>query len=168
MCRCNRLNIIFCLNGFNSSIFFKIIRPIIFSAVKKVIFTPSRKFSTVQEPFHSHGSFPESWKFSANKKVFAKKFLLDQRSFPQTKIFKESKKFLQANFLTLRIQKGFTLQKLSTHNKRFLTHFMRLVFFIHPENMENQSFQRVLKKNMESKCVTWKSFARLLLFWLKK
>ena len=47
------------------------------------------------------------------------------------------------SFLTLEIHAS----KLSIHKKRFLTHFMTLVFFIPPEIMKNQRFLKDLEKN---------------------
>ena len=46
---------------------FKIIRFIIFSAVKKVSFPESIKFSLIEEFFLSKGTFPQSRIFSAKK-----------------------------------------------------------------------------------------------------
>ena len=46
---------------------FKIIRPIIFSAVKKVSFPESINFSLIKEFFLSQGTFPQSRIFSAKK-----------------------------------------------------------------------------------------------------
>ena len=37
---------------------FKIVRPIIFSAVKKARFSQSMKFSLIKEFFHSQGNIP--------------------------------------------------------------------------------------------------------------
>ena len=65
-------------------------------------FSLSRDFSTVRKLFHSQKTFPQGRNFFTNNKVFRKQesfsheFFLDQRSFPQTKIFTQSKKFLQA------------------------------------------------------------------------
>ena len=42
---------------------FKIIRPIIFSTVKKVSFPQSRNFSLVKELFHNQGPFSQSRNF---------------------------------------------------------------------------------------------------------
>ena len=70
---------------------FRIIRLIIFSAVEKVIFPHSRKFSTknfylIKEVFQKHRSFPQSNKFYA--KMFStnirKNVFYKQWSFPQT------------------------------------------------------------------------------------
>ena len=70
---------------------FRIIRLIIFSAVEKVIFPQSRKFSTknfylIKEVFHKHRSFLQSNKSYA--KMFSTKIRKNvfnkQRSFPQT------------------------------------------------------------------------------------
>ena len=74
------------------------------------------------ELFPSHGkNSPQSRKFSINKKFFSKKkFCLDQGSFPETNTSTQSKQFSSkkdkkvATLLTLKIQKGFSLQKLST------------------------------------------------------
>ena len=92
---------------------FKIIRPIIFSAVKKVSFPQSKEFSLIEEFFHSQGNFPPkhfTWsrKFSTNRDVFHDFFFFfDQRNFPQTKNFSTSKNlffdqgsFPQTNTLT--------------------------------------------------------------------
>ena len=49
---------------------FKIIRPIIFSAVKKVSFPQQRNFPTVKELFHNQGIFPQSKNISTVKKLF--------------------------------------------------------------------------------------------------
>ena len=55
---------------------FKIIRSIIFSAVKKVslhsqgTFLQSRNFSTVKKLLHSQGNFPQSGKFSTVVEIF--------------------------------------------------------------------------------------------------
>ena len=70
---------------------FRIIRLIIFSAVEKVIFPQSRKFSTknfylIKEVFHKHRSFLQSNKSYA--KMFSTKIRKNvfnkQRRFPQT------------------------------------------------------------------------------------
>ena len=47
----------------NLELAFKIIRPIIFPAIKKISFPQSRNFSTIKELFHSQGTFPQSCKF---------------------------------------------------------------------------------------------------------
>ena len=60
---------------------FKIIGPIIFSAVKEVNFLRSRNFSSFKELFHSQGTFPQK-DFYLIKTIFHK-----QESFLQTKIF---------------------------------------------------------------------------------
>ena len=80
---------------------FKIIRPIIFSAVKKVSFPQSRKFCAVKELFHSQGNFPQfkeifhnqrilplSWKFSTIKRFFH-----SRGNFLQTKFLHSQKVF---------------------------------------------------------------------------
>ena len=87
---------------------FKIIRSIIFSAVKKVslhsqgTFLQSRNFSIVKKLLHSQGNFPQSRKFSTIREVFhscgnfsqmwnfPQIFFLDKGSFSQTKIFTQS------------------------------------------------------------------------------
>ena len=82
---------------------FEIIRPIIFSAVKKVTFPQSRKFSTVKNFFSTVKDyvFPQSRRFSAVKEILnsqgnfthsmnistVKKFFHSQRNFPQSRIF---------------------------------------------------------------------------------
>ena len=116
------------------AIAFKISRPIIFSAVKKVNFLWSRNFSSVKELSHSGITSSQSRNFSRNKKVFLKKkkkYLIkeifykqesflqtktfsDQGSSPQLNIFRRSRQFSGnkdqkgLTFLTLKIQKGFT------------------------------------------------------------
>ena len=97
---------------------FKIIRSIIFYAVKKVSLPQSRKFFLIKEFFHSQGTFTQTRKFTTVKELFldqetfpqsrnfstvkellhshesfSQKFLLDQGSFQQTKIFIQSKWF---------------------------------------------------------------------------
>ena len=49
---------------------FKIIRPIVFSAVRKVSFPQSRKFFTIVESFHNQGIFPQSRKFCTKKDFY--------------------------------------------------------------------------------------------------
>ena len=65
-------------------------------------FPQSRKVSTkkilITRIFHCQGNFPQKnlldqGNFSTNREVFQKFFFLDQGSFPQTKIFTQSKKF---------------------------------------------------------------------------
>ena len=51
---------------------FKIIRPIIFSAVKKVNFPLSRNFSTIKGLFYSQGTIPQSRDFSTIKELLQK------------------------------------------------------------------------------------------------
>ena len=57
---------------------FKIIRPIIFSAVKEVNYPQSRNFSTVKEIFFDQGNVPESRKsqgiFPQSRKLSTKNF----------------------------------------------------------------------------------------------
>ena len=67
---------------------FKIIRSIIFSAVKKINFPQSRKFSTVKKIFLDQGTLPQSRKFFAGKEIFHK-----QGIFTHTNIFPCSRKF---------------------------------------------------------------------------
>ena len=66
-------------------------------------FWQSRNLSTIKEFYHSPESFPQSWNFSTvngifhkkkytNKKVFHEIFFLRLSSFPQTKLFTQSKK----------------------------------------------------------------------------
>ena len=84
---------------------FKIIKPIIFSTVRKVSFPQSKKFSLVKEFFHSQGNFPQTSKFSTklfflpHTKKFStdQVFFLDQGSFLQTKIFTQPKKLCGRN-----------------------------------------------------------------------
>ena len=57
----------------NLELAFKIIRPIIFPAIKKISFPQSRNFSTIKELFHSQGTFPKS-----------KKLFHSQGTFPQS------------------------------------------------------------------------------------
>ena len=63
------------------------IRPIIFSAVKKVNFPHSRKFSSINKLFHSQGTFPQTRTF------IHKNVLLDKRNFPQRRKFFTNKFF---------------------------------------------------------------------------
>ena len=95
---------------------FKIIRPIIFSAVKKVSF-PQFLISENSLFFHSQGIFQQSWKFSTNKKLFHKKnstnkevflkvFFLDLRKFPQRFLYSQKK------FTSNKDQKGSLKAKL--------------------------------------------------------
>ena len=86
---------------------FKIITPIIFSAVKKVSFPQSRKFSTIKEIFqsikfstikeifHSQENFPQSRKFSKVKEIFH-----SQGNFQQSRDFSTVVKMFhsQGNF----------------------------------------------------------------------
>ena len=124
-------------------------------------FSLSRNFSTVKKLFHSQKTFLQWRNLFTNKKVFRKQesfsheLFLDQRSFPQTKIFTQSKKFLQAKkkevvtFLTLKIQKGFKLKKLSTHKKHFLTHFNTLCHLVTSKIEAFKGFRkRLLKLNV--------------------
>ena len=67
---------------------FKIIRPIIFSAVKKVSFPRSRNFSIVKEFFHSQGIFSQSRNFPQSRNFSTvKEFFHSQVNFPQTRKF---------------------------------------------------------------------------------
>ena len=108
-----------CLNGFNISIAFKVIRANIFSAVKKVSFPQSRNFSSfkklfhsqktsVKELFHSLGNFPHSRKFSTSKELFhsgnipqsrnfftVKEFLHVKEVFPKQSVLHRQKSFLE-------------------------------------------------------------------------
>ena len=84
---------------------FKIIRPIIFSAVKKVSF-PQFLISENSLFFHSQGIFQQSWKFSTNKEVFLKVFFLDLRKFPQRFLHSQKK------FTSNKDQKGSLKAKL--------------------------------------------------------
>ena len=88
---------------------FKIIRPIIFSAVKKVNFLWSRNFSSAKELSRSGGTSLQSRNFSRNKKVFLKnkqkKYLIKeifykQESFLQTKAFFDQGSSPQLNIFT--------------------------------------------------------------------
>ena len=47
----------------------------------------------------------------------------------------------------LKIKKDITLQNLGTHKKRFLTHFMTLVFFIPLEKNEKSKFSKSVEKD---------------------
>ena len=84
---------------------FKIIRDIIFSAVKNVSFPQSKNFSTIKEFFHklrnfsifkkllqNQGTFPQSWKFSTVKEIFSKKNYLIEEIFYTKETFPQSKK----------------------------------------------------------------------------
>ena len=81
---------------------FKIIRPIIFSAVKKVTFQLSRNFSTIIEFFHSKGIFPQARTFSQSRNIST-----IEEIFPSQEISSQSRKFYtvkeffynQGNFL---------------------------------------------------------------------
>ena len=88
------------LNGFNTIICFQIIRPIIFSSVKKFFAKKDQGNFPQTTIFLDQQNFPQTRKFSMNKfftlirEVFHKqKFSLDQGSFLQTKIFPWSNKF---------------------------------------------------------------------------
>ena len=114
---------------------FKIIRPIIFSAVKKVsfpqklnfswsrkfstfkefffdqeIFLQSNSFSTVKEFFHNKGISPQSKKFS-----LIKEFLHIQRSFPWSRNFSTVKKFFYRQLIFL--QSSFPKKKFTWSTK---------------------------------------------------
>ena len=75
---------------------FKIIRPIIFSAVKKVNFLLSRKFSLIKELVHSQGNFPWSKNFSTVIEIFH-----SQITFPQSSEFSSSHRNFQWKFSTV-------------------------------------------------------------------
>ena len=82
---------------------FKIIRPIIVFAFRKLSLPQSRKFSTVKQIFPSQANFAQSKKFFTVKKIFqsqgnfsqsmnfSSKNLLDQRNFPQRREFSTAK-----------------------------------------------------------------------------
>ena len=86
---------------------FKIIRPIIFSKVKKVSFLQQRKFSTIKKISRNEGNFPLPRKFSTVKEIFynqadfpqssqsstIKGIFHNQGNFLQTKTFKQPKRF---------------------------------------------------------------------------
>ena len=65
----------------------------------EVIFSQLKNFATVMEFFHSKGIFPQPRKFLTKKIYrqgsFSRKIFLDLGSFPQAKIFTQSKNFLQ-------------------------------------------------------------------------
>ena len=67
---------------------FKVIRPIIFSAAKKVTFPLSRNFSTVNEFFHSQGIFPQARTFSQSRVIST-----IEEIFPSQGISSQSRKF---------------------------------------------------------------------------
>ena len=69
---CSKFKIYFLMVP-NLELAFKIIRPIIFPAIKKISFPQSRNFSTIKEIFHSQGTFPKS-----------KKLFHSQGTFPQS------------------------------------------------------------------------------------
>ena len=73
---CSRLKI-YVLMVSTLAFVFKIIRPIIFSAVKKGSFPQLRKFSTAKDFFNNRRNFLQSRKFSANK---------DQKGSPKSRI----------------------------------------------------------------------------------
>ena len=75
---------------------FKIIRPIIFSAVKKVNFLLSRKFSLIKELVHSQGNFLWSKNFSTVIEIFH-----SQITFPQSSEFSSSHRNFQWKFSTV-------------------------------------------------------------------
>ena len=95
----------------------KVIRPIIFSAVKNVSFPhSSRKFPLIMEFFHSQeieilhnqGTFPVK-EFFHSQRIFPQKILLNQGSFPQISKFSIVKEIFhtenlldQGNFLQTR------------------------------------------------------------------
>ena len=79
---CSKFKIYFLMVS-NLELAFKIIRPIIFPAIKKISFPQSRNFSTVKELFqsqrnfstvkelfHNHVSFTQSESFSTVVKIF--------------------------------------------------------------------------------------------------
>ena len=97
---------------------YKIIRPIIFSAVKKVtfskeifnsqgIFPQSKNFSTIKKIFHCQHIFPPSRNFFTIKDIF-----YSQGIFPQSRKFFTAREFQQSkNFSTVKkvsTDKGYT------------------------------------------------------------
>ena len=78
----------------NLELAFKIIRPIIFPAIKKISFPQSRNFSTIKELFHSQGTFPKSKKLFHNHVSFTQ-----SESFSTVvKIFHSPENVLQNKF----------------------------------------------------------------------
>ena len=80
---------------------FEIIRPIIFSAVKKVTFPQSRKFSTVKKFFSTVKDyvFPQSRRFSAVKEILNSQgnFTHSMNISTVKNFFPHSRKFLAVN-----------------------------------------------------------------------
>ena len=75
----------------------KIIRHIIFPAVKNVSFPQSRNFSTINQLFHNRGNFPQSRDFSTINKLFH-----NQGIFYVMEIFHCQENFPQKNLLDRR------------------------------------------------------------------
>ena len=92
-----------------------------FSTVRK-LFHSQKNFSTVKELFHKQESLPQTGKFFTWIFPWSKKFSTNKDFYTVKKISASIEKEV-VTFLTLKIQKGFKLQKLSTHKKHFLTHF---------------------------------------------
>ena len=106
---------------------FKIIRPIIFSTVKKVSFPQSRNFSLVKELFHNQGPFLQSRNFCHGAVV---DILHGQGNFLQ-KNLTWSIKFSTKKWSFLLSRKFFTRKKI-TWSKKISTNrkFFHKIFFL--------------------------------------
>ena len=96
---------------------FKILRPTIFSAVTKISFSHSRKFSLIKKFYHSQEKCPWSRNFSTVKEFFE-----GQGDFPWSRNFSIIKEFFhsQGNFSWSRKSRNFTTGKGIFHKKILL------------------------------------------------